>query len=332
MPPELAQSPAPASGAAPAPATRTEAQIEAELASIDEAARALAIADLDNPPASGSSAPKPGEHDYEYEARRKGWKPEADYTGPEGKWVDAKTFVERGERFTKKLESEIVSLRSKIESFEGTKAQFRKFFEEQMAKRDKEHAEAISALRLQRTQAIREGDDTLALELEDRIDATKEQQRALKAEATEAAAAQNAPATTDPTNAESNPVLLEWIEDGNSWFQKDEVLTKHAIAVGNELRKQGEKSVGRVFMDKVGAQVRADFPRRFKALETATASRHSTTDGAGQGGTGNASAGSYNGKTERDLPAADLAIMRQFIREGLYTKEQFLKSYFSRNG
>lgn len=312
--------------AAPAaPSGRTAEQIEAELAEIDNVARDLTLADTD--PALVKAAPP--EHDYEYEAARRGWKPESQYTGPEGKWVDAKTFIDRGERFTKKLETEIESLKRQVQAFEGTKAQFRKFFDAQMAKRDQEHTEAIQALRIQRSQATRDGDDELAIELEDRIDATKKQQQVLKEEASEAAAEKTEGASVAAGN-EPNPVLDEFIADGNQWFRDDEVLTKHAIAVGTQLRKQGEKALGRRFLDMVAEQVRADFPRRFKELDaqSGTPTRNATTSGGGQGGTGSVSAG---GKTERDLPPEDLAVMRQFIKDGLYTKETFLKSYFSRN-
>ena len=309
---------------------RTTSQIEAELASIDAASREQQLADT----GGQRQTPAADEHDWAYEASRKGWKPEAQYTGPEGKWVDAKTFVERGERFTKKLESEIATLNSKIASFEGTKTQFRKFFDDQMAKRDKEHNEAITALRIQKSQATRDGDDELAVELEDRIDATRKQQAELKAEAA-ASAAEHQPTTPAPAAAadQPNPVLDEWIADGNDWFKKDDVLTKHAIAVGEQMRKSGEKAIGRKFLEIVAEQVRSDFPRRFKELEAAGNSRQNPADTAGKSGAGagNQSAG-YNGKSERDLPAEDLAIMRQFVKEGLYTKEQFLKSYFSRNG
>jgi P2-related tail formation protein len=309
------------------PAGRTAAEIEAELESIDVTARELLLEDTVG---EQKPAAKQEVHDYEYEARRKGWRPEPEYTGPEGKWVDAQTFVERGERFTKKLQGEIETLQRKIDSFEGTKAQFRKFFDEQMAKRDKEHAEAIQTLRLQHKAAIRDGDDELALELEDRIDTTRKQQASLKEEAAAAAAdkAEETPAATAPT---TDPVLVEWIAEGNEWFQTDEVLTKHAIAVGKQFRANGEKAIGRAFLEMVAAQVKSDFPRRFKALQTPSGSRNVSTEGAGQGGTGNPNSGGYNGKTERDLPAEDLALMRQFIKDGLYTKEQFLKSYFSRN-
>ena len=304
--------------------SRTPADVEAELASIDTAAKEQSLAQ-DKP--QGQSAG----HDYEYEARRKGWRPEAEYAGPEDKWVDAKTFVERGERFTKKLEGTIADLTRKIESFEGTKAQFRTFFDEQMAKRDREHAEAISNLRVQRSQAIREGDDNLAIELEDRIEATREQQKAMKASAA-TAAAEHVPAATSPTPpGEDNPVLTEWVADGNSWFRQDDILTKHALSIGEAMRKSGETLTGRAFLDKVTEKVKSDFPRRFKSLESTSGQRQTSTEGSTQSGAGTASSGT-GGKTERDLPAADLAIMRQFVKDGLYTKEQFLKSYFSRNG
>ena len=305
---------------------RTSAEIEAELATIDVAARELQVAEVN----VGTKNAPADEHDYVYEASRKGWRPEDQYTGPEGKWVDAKTFVERGERFTKKLESEIDSLKAKIAGFEGTKTQFRKFFDDQMAKRDREHTEAIQALRIQKSQATRDGDDELAVELEDRIDATRKQQAALKSEATEAAEEKQAPVAT----GEDSPVLVEWIAEGNEWFKTDEVLTKHAIAVGKQMRADGEKAIGRKFLELVKEQVRSDFPRRFKELDAGNGGRRQNpADTSGSSSAGNGTnTGSNGGKTERDLPAEDLAIMRQFVKEGLYTKEQFLKSYFSRNG
>ena len=313
------------------PVQRTAAEIEAELSSIDLAARELDLADTGEPQTAGKQQSEPA-HDYVYEARRKGWRPESEYTGPEGKWVDAKTFVERGERFTKKLENEISTLKAQVAGFEGTKTQFRKFFDDQMAKRDKEHTDAINALRVQRSQATRDGDDELAVELEDRIEATRQQQRDLKTEATAAAAERTETPQGEAAAAVTSPVLLEWIAEGNEWFQTDEVLTKHAIEVGKQMRKDGEKAIGRKFLEIVKEQVRSDFPRRFKELEGTSGQRQNATAGAGQGGTGTGNQSGYNGKTERDLPAADLAIMRQFVKEGLYTKEAFLKSYFTRNG
>lgn len=286
---------------------RTAAEIEAELSSIE-----VAVAGAE--PALEAE----GEHDYAAEASRKGWVPRDKYKGDAAKWVDAKTFIDRGERFTKNLQREIEGLKSKIESFEGTKKQFVKFHEEQIAKKDAELKDAISALRVQRTQAIREGEDELAVTLEDRIDLLKDEQTKLKdiPKEQEPAAANGSPNPNDP-------VLLEWIDDGNQWFHDDPKLRDYAIALGQELVQGGEPLRGRKFLDKITARMAEEFPRKFaKSVDKA---RPLPTGESGSTGSG----GGTGGKTERDLPPDDLALMKQFIAEGWTTKEKFLKEYFS---
>jgi hypothetical protein len=304
---------------------RSIADIEAELSSIDSAAHAQA---LDEAQTTGGEKPSGG-RDYEYEASRKGWKPESEYQGTPGKWVDAKTFIERGDRFTGKLESEIARLQAQVAAFDGTKKQMKTFFERELVKQQKEHSDAINALRLQRSQAIRDGDDELSLELEDRIEATRKQAAALATETKELEAGATPAAAATITLPQDNAVLNEWIEDGNDWIRNDETLREHAITVGKQLRSNGEKAIGRKFLEIVAEQVRSDFPRRFKAL-AATGEKPVST-GSGSNRNANTPSDGYQGKTERDLPPEDLAIMRQFVKEKLYTKEEFLKSYFSRN-
>jgi uncharacterized protein (UPF0210 family) len=72
----------------------------------------------------------------------------------------------------------------------------------------------------------------------------------------------------------------------------------------------------------ISARMAEEFPRRFAAK---AAPNPHTVEGAA-----NASSSS-NGKTERDLPLADLKLMKQFVKEGWMTKEKFLQSYWARN-
>ena len=288
-------------------AVRTAADIEAELASIK---------DPDEP--SGEQTADPAVAAAEADASRKGWVPKDEYTGDPSKWVDAKTFVQRGERFTKNLMREVEALKKQIEGFEGTKAAFAKFHEESIAKKDTELKEAISALRVQRSAATREGDDELAIQIEDRIDLLKEQQKEVKA----------IPKETAPASAPNmeDPVLNEWIEDGNDWFRDDPKLREYAVALGNELVAGGEKTRGRKFLDRVRERMVEEFPRRFKAAST-PGGRQDPVGGDAGGAHGGSSGG---GKTEADLPKVDRDLMRQFIKEGWTTKEKFLSSYFAR--
>ena len=314
---------------------RTSADIEAELASL-ESVRGVEEEEEQGIASSNAVdlAAKEAERENavllaEAEAGRQGWVPKKLYKGDASKWVDAATFIQRGERFNSNLQREVHELRKKLEGFEGTKKAFMKFHEDSIAAKDVEIAANIKELRIQRSEATRNGQDELAISLEDRIDLLSEQRKEVKklpAEATDevktgeaVAAAANLP----------NPVLDEWVEDGNAWFRDDPQLRSYAIALGDTLIKNGETLRGRKFLDLVTSHMAEDFPRKFKKpKEEGNAGGGNAVEGAG-GGSGGKSAG--GGRTERDLPAEDLALMKQFIREGWTTKEKFLASYFAKN-
>lgn len=256
----------------------------------------------------------------EAEASRKGWLPKDKFKGDTAKWVDAKTFVERGERFNANLIQEVATLKQKIASFEGTKEAFAKFHAESMAKKDSEIADAIKLLRLQHAEAVSGGEGETALTLEDRIDALKDERKALK-EATPEPVAAPKPAPAAPA---VDPVMEEWIEDGNAWFRDDTKLQSYAVAMGQELVAKGETLRGRKFLDKIATLMAEEFPRKFNGAG------HGRAAAVESGGRSAATSGSA--KSERDLPAADRRLMNEFVEAGWTTKEAFLKSYFTRNG
>lgn len=269
-----------------------------------------------------ATAPTP-----EASAALQGWVPRDQYVGDPSKWVDASTFIDRGKKFNHNLQREVAKLTAQVQSFEGTKEAFRKFHEDTLAAKDVELQEAISALRIQRSQAIRDGDDEGAIQMEDRIDLLKEQRKEVKAIPTQVPTA----ATATGPNPE-DPVLLEWIEDGNKWFTEDPKLRDYAVSLGEELIKSnnhgGKK--GRAFLDLVAERMAEEFPRRFKP-KTAPAPGGKQSQVEGGAGASNTTAATGRAKSEADLPEEDRNLMKQFIKEGYVTKEAFLKSYFARN-
>jgi hypothetical protein len=307
---------------------RTAADIEAELMEIDAATAEIATGEAHDAGEGQSEGADDSEAAAEAQATRQGWTDKAHFKGDPKKWVDAKTFIERGERFAKNLENEVEALRKKMAEFEGTKAAFKKFHEETIARKDEELKTTIAALRVQRSEAQSYGEHDTVVALEDRIDLLKTQQKELKA-----------PVEAQPSNeqvadaAKNDPVLLEWVEDGNTWFNDDPKLRQYALNLGENLIKSGEAARGRAFLDKVGELMRRDFPRHFRTEASpsnlANATSASTTGSGAQAGGGKTGVGAA-GKTERDLPKEDLDLMRQFIKEGWTTKEKFLSSYFSR--
>ena len=306
------------------PNVRTQADVDAELESIQSLIDdGLYTADPPGEPAASTpGTPASPALVDEAAAGSKGWVPKEAYKGDPAKWVDAKTFLARGERFASNLQKELAEVRAQLASFEGTKTAFIKFHEETVAKKDSDLRDAISALRVQRSQATADGEHNTAVELEDRIELLRDQQKELKATAVPA----QAPAPTYNGPDMSNPVMLDWIDDGNTWFRDEPELQKYAIEIGNTLRGQGNKLMGRAFLNAISEQVQSDFPRRFRE-----SGRPQAGNVAGGGNSnGNAGVKGYNGKTERDLPTEDLRLMKEFIAEGYTTKEKFLTSYFAR--
>lgn len=292
------------------PDTRTPDQVQAELEQATAAQREQML----------QSDGDVTDHETladEREASSRGWVPKDQYKGDPTKWVDAKTFNDRGKRFNSNLQRELEAVKRELQQFKGTAAAFAKHQSELLEQKDKDLKDAVRALKVQRSQASREGEDELAVELDDRIDALNKQRDDLKKVETQP----QAPADGVP-NPANDPVLLEWIEDGNSWFQDDPKLAKYAVALGEEMLRNGETSRGRPFLDKVRAAMEQDFPRKFRQPEEPTRiPREAVATGGGRAG----GSGSYS---ERDLPAEDLALMKQGISEGWTTKEKFLKGYF----
>jgi hypothetical protein len=319
---------------------RTSAEIEAELMALTPPDREA----LPDTPPSDPPAPKPNdeieltpaEKQYEAdkaatavaetEAGRKGWVPRDQYKGDPAKWVEAKAFLERGERFTANLQKEVAALKDKVASFEGTQKAFIKFHEETVARKNQEIKDAISSLRVQRSAATREGDDELAVQIEDRIELLKDQQAELAKPPEQVKPDEPQVPEVKPKNV-TNPVLDEWIADGHKWFEEDPVLRNYAIVIGDTMMKNGETVRGRKFLDKVAEKMREDFPRKFRQQsEDPAAPRVNAVEGAGNQPRVNSAA-----KTEKDLPEVDYQLMKQFIASGWTTKEKFLKSYFSTN-
>lgn len=314
---------------------RTAAEVEAEL----EALPALGLSDgdedegADDEDGDGDLAAAEAEAaaataiaQSEQEAGRKGWVPKDRFKGDLATWVDAKTFLERGERFTANLQREIAALQKKVGEFEGTKAAFAKFYTEQLEKKNKELQAAISELRVRRSEAIQDGEHDTAVELEDRIDLLREQQKTLKADVPK----KQEPDPKETKEGEApaaaakvvDPVILEWIDDDNKWFDDDPRLRAFAIATGDQLINNGETVRGRKLLDKISAIVKEEFPRKFRQQQEVPPAHHV------EGGD-NAPRGKRTGKTEKDLPQADRELMKQFIAAGWTTKEKFLKSYFN---
>jgi hypothetical protein len=240
-------------------------------------------------------------------AKATGWVPKEQFRGPEEKWVDASTYVERGRKFNTNLQKEVTALRSEVQGFEQTKAQFQRYMKETLAAKQAEFDEAIKELRRQKAQATREGDDEAVIGLEDRLEALKKSRQDLEVEA--------APQKPTREQNEVTPEFQAWAEE-NAWF-KDAKMRSYSIALAEELRAAGDATNGRPFMDKITSLIKAEFPHKFQSQ-----TRANSVESGSQ-----ASGGGAGGRTAADLPEADRALMEEFDKNGWVKKADFLKNY-----
>lgn len=196
--------------------------------------------------------------DVETTARDMGWIPKEDFRGDPEKWVDAETFVKRGEEFipflkanNRKLNEELESTKDTVQTLEARLAEATetlnelKKFNTEVARREAEK------LRGQLLRELKEAKDDGDVEKEEQIrDKLDETREALKK-------SEDAPKGDEPpANPEAVKVWQEWVGD-NPWFKTDTRRRALAVGIGEELRNspEGKKLQMREFLDKVAEEV-----------------------------------------------------------------------------
>lgn len=278
-----------------------------------------------------------GDKASETKALSMGWVPKEKFRGDEAKWVDAKTFVDRGEHFLPILQAnnrrlqednqrtvqEVKRLESLLVASSESIEELKKFHE----------ADTRAKVEQQREKLLRElkkakADDDVDAEVEitdqlTRVNATlqKEEKREEKA-----------PTKKDDAPPDLDPAFLSWqSQPENAWFGKDRERTEEAIAVAQYFRAKGDRTTGAAFYEKVAERVAenlGDKPRQ--PADKVGGGRNS----GGGGDTG-------GGKSFKDLPADAKAVCEtqatKLVGEGRAFKtkaewqshyaEQFFKDY-----
>ena len=245
-------------------------------------------------------------------AKEMGWVPQDQYRGDPNKWVDAETFVSRGNKSgpilkerNEHLIKEIQELKNQFAEHKKTTEQFKQFQAELQERKAAEYKSQIADLRAQKSEAIRNGDGDAVNDIDDRIDEIKDRTKETE---------KPQPQQQYAPHADFD----SWVSE-NSWFATDNKLKVYATEVGKELRESGDRSEGRVFFDKVKELVRKDFPSKFGNPNRLKPS--AVEQGGGK---------SFNGKTIDDIPSDERKIIKGFIAQGLYkTEAEAIKAYFN---
>ena len=199
-------------------------------------------------------------------AREMGWIPEEEFYGDKSRWVDAETFVERGETVmpilqatNRKLREAQAALKRRVEELAAAQKQSEENVKAlndsavEMAKL--QYTRALTNLKAQKAEALREGDHDAVVEVDEAI-------ADLKAKGVPEARKPDA----RPANAVNTPVdtkaiyFAEWAkEEGvREWLNVDTRKTAMAAAITQELF-QKEGISGKALLDRVKEEMEATF-------------------------------------------------------------------------
>lgn len=237
-------------------------------------------------------------------AREQGWVPQEEWKGDPDKWVDAETFVKRGEEILPIVNARLAKEREKVEALTGKIAAisedakaFREF-QRAAADRTKQEYEAkIADLKERRSEALSQGDGKMVTAIEEQIERTPK------------------PELPPPQASPQDQAILDaWVGE-NTWYQSNAKLRRYADATGLEY---AGKLTGKAFLDKVAEEVKEAFPSEFK-----NTNRTRTDVDVGTGAPAPAS-----GRTYKDLPPDAKEACDRFVGMKWLTREQYLADYF----
>lgn len=259
------------------------------------------------PPGDAGGDPAPS---FEDRALSMGWTPKGQFKGDPEKWVDAETFVKRGEEFlpflranNKRLEQALERANNKIEQMDkGLKSAI-----QQLSKADQRaYARAKAELEADLEQYATAGDaEGVKAVTKDLVELERE---------TAGKASDDEPADA--------PEFAEFRAD-NAWYGRDKALSAAFDALCREVFEEGYTKP-KAGLKEAFARLKEGFPEKFAKATNPNRAAPAAVEGVG-------APHRTNGKTYADLPADAKQMCDELCRDmpKLMTREKFAKDYFA---
>jgi hypothetical protein len=233
---------------------------------------------------------------HETVARKNGWRPQEEWSGDPDKWYDAKTFNMRGEL--------LKEIKSSHEQLNELKTTVKTIFSQHEKAREAGYKQALEELKQQKKQALLDGDVERVLELDDKIDETKEEFKAVKQEVKE-------------EKQQVHPAFAQWVGQ-NDWYAKDVAMHDFADKAGILYRQTNPTGSFEDLLEYVSSEVKKNFPDRFGGNQK----RQPTVEAGNNAG---ALRGS-KGLSVSDLSEDEKKVMKTMLRisPGM-TEQEYLK-------
>ena len=245
----------------------------------------------------------------ELKAMEQGWKPLEEWEGEPDEHRSAKEYLDRGD-----LLKTIKQTNSKVREMEAMlthlSAQNKRVYEAGYQK-------ALVDLKSQRAEAMREGDVDKVLQIEEKIDETKEALNTIK----------RAPVTQ--VQQGPTPAYQDWLSK-NQWYLKDASLHHWTNGMSAEYFKINPHATEQEVLDYLHEEIRKEFPNKPYFKGSSLPKGPPGPDGGGRRSA--EGAGKGKGKDEFEelvssLSEVEQRVARNLVKQGYVTKEKYVEDY-----
>ncbi len=253
---------------------------------------------------------EPQERTYtevEQRALDQGWKPLEDWDGDPEDHRSAKAYIDRGELLGK--------IKDQSREMREMKQVLSNLSEHNKNVYVAGYEKAIKELKLQRVEAIKEGDGDSLLRIEEQLDSNKDALATVKA----------APTVKATTN-ETSPAFDAWLEQ-NRWYENDEDMHDWAdgaaMRMGQKAKQERRQMSESEVYSELTKRAKERFPDKFK--RTAAQS----PDGDGRRATTKTSpkGGDRFEQLLAEMPEEMAAAAKSLVKSGVLTKEKYVEDF-----
>lgn len=235
------------------------------------------------------------EQEYTEKAKSQGWVPKEEFKGDETKWVDAKSFVERGENILPILRERNEKLLGDVSELKNSFKELQEFYKNS---EERQYQKALQDLKRKQMEAVETADVDGYKSAHDEI-AELEKTRVKK-------------------EVPKEPPEMNDFRKRNAWYDADMEMTDTADALGAAFVKKGVP-YGKM-LELVEQKMKQIYPEKFpKPKENFQA-----FEGAGE------SMGlprKSMAKTYETLPPEAKKQCDKFVAQGILTKEDYVRDY-----
>ncbi len=190
-----------------------------------------------------------------------GWQGPEKFKGDPERFVDAEEFIKRGETVLPIVKAQLATTREDLARMRAESVKLAERLAEQeernrdadlkaAVEKQKAVEEAIERTKKQLAKANEAGDHEAVAELTNDLVDLKDDKKA----ADDAAKPKPAEKKEEPRAAQLDPEQVAWNAE-NTWFGTDRRKTSLALGIAQELREAGDTTVGKVFLNKVKAEM-----------------------------------------------------------------------------